>query len=61
LLAVSNAAAPGLILFRSGSWTENEIQGRLRAILTELSETEIAHSIVVIERDRVRRRTLPIG
>ena len=61
LLAVSNAAGPGLILFRSGSWTENEIQERLRAILTELSEAEIAHSIVVIERDRVRRGTLPIG
>ena len=61
LLAVSNAVGPGLILFRSGSWTESEIRGRLHALLTELSETEIAQSIVVIERDRVRRRSLPIG
>jgi len=61
LLAGSNAFGPGLILFRSGSWTESRVRERLHAILTELSETEIAHSIVVIERDRVRRRGLPIG
>jgi hypothetical protein len=30
-------------------------------VLRALSETDIAESITVVERDRIRRRRLPIG
>lgn len=61
LLAVAHASEPSLILFRHGNWTEAEIRNRLGEILATLTEADIAHSIVVVDRDRVRRRRLPIG
>jgi predicted nuclease of predicted toxin-antitoxin system len=61
LLAVARASEPGLILFRTGNWSEAEVRARLSEILTGLIEADIARSIIVVERDRVRRRRLPIG
>jgi predicted nuclease of predicted toxin-antitoxin system len=60
LLAVARASEPSLILFRSGDWTEAEIRKRLGEILASLTEADIAGSIIVVDRDRVRRRRLPI-
>ncbi len=60
LLTVAHASEPSLILFRHGNWTEAEVRKRLGEILATLTEADIAHSIVVVDRDRVRRRRLPI-
>ena len=61
LLAVARASEPSLILFRHGNWTEAEVCKRLGEILATLTAADIAQSIVVVDRDRVRRRRLPIG
>ena len=61
LLAVAHASEPSLILFRNGNWSEAEVRTRLSEILTTLTEEDIACSIIVVDRDRVRRRRLPIG
>jgi predicted nuclease of predicted toxin-antitoxin system len=61
LLAMARANEPSLILFRSGDWTECEVRTRLSDILAKLSEGDIARSIIVVDRDRVRRRRLPIA
>jgi predicted nuclease of predicted toxin-antitoxin system len=61
LLAVARASEPSLILFRNGNWSEAEVRTRLSEILATLTEADIARSIIVVDRDRVRRRRLPIG
>jgi predicted nuclease of predicted toxin-antitoxin system len=61
LLAVAHASEPSLILFRNGNWSEAEVRTRLSEILATLTEADIARSIIVVDRDRVRRRRLPIG
>ena len=61
LLAVASASEPSLILFRQGNWSEKEVRVRLNEILATLTEADIAQSIIVVDRDRVRRRRLPIG
>jgi predicted nuclease of predicted toxin-antitoxin system len=60
LLAVARATEPSLILFRNGDWTEGEVRRRLSDILGTLTEGDIACSIITVDRDRVRRRRLPI-
>jgi predicted nuclease of predicted toxin-antitoxin system len=61
LLAVARASEPSLILFRNGNWSEADVRIRLSEILATLTEADIARSIIVVDRDRVRRRRLPIG
>jgi predicted nuclease of predicted toxin-antitoxin system len=61
LLALAQAIEPSLILFRDGQWREAQIVVRMREILQALTEADIARSIIVVDRDRVRRRRLPIG
>ena len=60
LLAIARASEPSLILFRNGDWTEAEIRKRLGDLLATLTESDITRSIIVVDRDRVRRRRLPI-
>jgi predicted nuclease of predicted toxin-antitoxin system len=61
LPALAQATEPSLILFRHGNWSESEIIARLSQVLGSMDETEIQQSILVVDRDRVRRRRLPIG
>ena len=60
LLALGRASSPSLILFRGGDWSDPEVIDRLAAILAATSEADIEGSILVVERDRLRRRRLPI-
>ena len=60
LLALAGASEPSLILFRGGAWSDAEVIARMDGLLQGLSETDIEQSVVVIERERVRRRRLPI-
>jgi predicted nuclease of predicted toxin-antitoxin system len=61
LLALARTVEPSLILFRDGQWSEADVITRMRDVLFALSENEIAESIIVVDRDRVRRRRLPIA
>jgi predicted nuclease of predicted toxin-antitoxin system len=61
LLAVAQATEPSLILFRSGDWSEADVIVRTSEILKVLNETDIQQSILVVDRERIRRRRLPIG
>jgi predicted nuclease of predicted toxin-antitoxin system len=61
LLAVAQATEPSLILFRSGDWSEADVIARTSEILKVLNETDIQQSILVVDRERIRRRRLPIG
>ena len=60
LLALARATDPSLILFRDGNWSDAEVIGRMDSILRVLTADDLATSIVVVDRDRVRRRRLPI-
>lgn len=60
LLALVQAESPGLILFRGGNYSEQEAVERLRRVLERISTEELPKSIVVIEKERIRRRRLPI-
>jgi predicted nuclease of predicted toxin-antitoxin system len=60
LLALARATAPSLILFRGGDWSDADTITRMAEILVAVSEKEIEGSILVVERDRLRRRRLPI-
>ena len=61
LLAMSQADGPGLILFRSGDWGEQEAIDRLEVALQRIPEGDLPHSIIVVERLRLRQRRLPIS
>jgi predicted nuclease of predicted toxin-antitoxin system len=61
LLALTGATGPSLILFRGVDWSEAEVTARISEILAGLSEADLAQSILVIERNRMRRRRLPIA
>ena len=61
LLALSRASEPSVILFRDGNWSDVQIVARTAEILAALNESDIASSIIVVERDRIRRRRLPLG
>ena len=60
LLALARTTEPSLILFRDGNWSEADVVARLREVLQALSDDDIAQSVIVVDRDRVRRRRLPI-
>jgi predicted nuclease of predicted toxin-antitoxin system len=61
LLALSGASEPSLILFRGADWAEIIVIERMAAILRSLGAEEIEQSILVVDRDRIRRRRLPIA
>jgi predicted nuclease of predicted toxin-antitoxin system len=60
LLALTDATRPSLILFRGGDWSEAAVIARMAQVFDSLSETDIQQSLLVIERNRARRRRLPI-
>jgi predicted nuclease of predicted toxin-antitoxin system len=60
LLALSTADRPAVILFRGGDWSESETVERVEAVLAIVPESDLASSLVVIERARIRRRRLPL-
>jgi predicted nuclease of predicted toxin-antitoxin system len=60
LLAIHRAAAPGVILFRGGSYTDDEMLRLLDRVLAQSNPLDLEHSITVVDRARVRRHRLPI-
>jgi predicted nuclease of predicted toxin-antitoxin system len=61
LLALAGAEGPSLILFRGGDWSEHDVTARMQQLLRVMGESELAQSILVVDRIRVRRRRLPIA
>jgi predicted nuclease of predicted toxin-antitoxin system len=61
LLAIARATEPSVILFRDGDWSDADVVSRMREGLAALPDSDIAGSIIVVERERIRRRRLPIG
>ena len=61
LLSLAGTTDASLILFRNGNWSDAAVIARMTEILKALTPADIAGSIMVVERTRVRRRKLPIG
>ena len=60
LFALMRVESPGLILLRGGNYSEADSLDRLRRVLISVPQDELAKSIVVVDRERIRRRWLPI-
>ncbi len=60
LLAYSHTEGPGLILFRGGNYSEADALYYLRKVLASISPEVLCKSIVVIEKNRIRFRSLPL-
>lgn len=61
LIALQQADRPGVILFRGGSYSDREMLALLDRVLARAPTLDLEHSIVVVDRTRIRRRALPIG
>jgi predicted nuclease of predicted toxin-antitoxin system len=61
LLALAGAEGPGVILFRGGSYSDQEMLNLLDRALVTVTGTELERSITVVDRKRIRRRRLPIS
>jgi predicted nuclease of predicted toxin-antitoxin system len=53
-------SGPGLILLRGGNYSEPESIECLRCVLFALNHDELPKSVVVVDRERIRRRWLPV-
>jgi predicted nuclease of predicted toxin-antitoxin system len=60
LLALAGSDSPAIILFRGGSYSESEMLSLLSSVLKTVDWKELASSIVVVDRHRIRRRPLPL-
>jgi predicted nuclease of predicted toxin-antitoxin system len=60
LLALSTADRPAVILFRGGDWSGSAAIERLKDAFVAVPVSEVASSLVVIEKTRIRRRALPL-
>lgn len=60
LLALTQEEGPGTILFRGGDYNREQALMLLSRVLELIPLNELASSIIVIERERIRRRRLPI-
>ena len=61
LLALAEASSPSLILFRGGAWSESDVIERTGQVLPVAASLGPAGFILVVDRDRVRLRRLPIS
>jgi len=60
LLAITRASGPGLILFRGGNYSDQETFEGMDRVLETINPENLATSIVVIEKKKIRRRPLPL-
>ncbi len=59
LLALSAASEPSLILFRGGNWSDGDVVKRIGQLLAAYSADDLISCIIVVDRNRIRRRKLP--
>lgn len=60
MLALTQADGPGVVLFRGGNYSEAEARYLLGKVLETVEEEQLAHSVTVVDRRRIRRTRLPI-
>jgi predicted nuclease of predicted toxin-antitoxin system len=60
LLAITRANGPGLVLFRGGNYSDQEVFERMERVLEATTPENLATSIVIIEKQKIRRRPLPL-
>jgi len=60
LLAALGSTSPGLMLLRGGNYSESESRDYVRRVLMSIPQTELCRSIIVVDRERIRRRWLPV-
>jgi predicted nuclease of predicted toxin-antitoxin system len=60
LLAITRAEGSGLILFRGGNYSDQETFEGMERVLEIITPENLASSIVVIEKQKIRRRPLPL-
>ena len=60
LLAIARAEGPGLILFRGGNYSNQETFKGMDRVLETITPENLANSIVVVEKQKIRRRPLPL-
>lgn len=60
IIALSGRDAPGLILFRGGSLTDEQMLLSLQTALTHVSADELGRSVVVVDRGSLRVAPLPL-
>ena len=61
LLALSSAHNPGLILFRGGNYSEDEMRALLRRVLEQIEPDVLKRAICVVDKTRIRITRLPVG
>lgn len=61
ILALSAAEGPGLILFRGGTYTDEEMRGLLERVLEAVEPEALENSICVVDKQRVRITRLPLS
>ncbi len=60
LLALSGASGPGIILFRGGNYSDQEMCDLLTRVLQEVTPTALPTTICVVDKKRIRITSLPI-
>jgi hypothetical protein len=61
MLALSGAEGPGVILFRGGNYSDNEMCGLLERVLEEVPPEVLERSVSVVDQKRIRITQLPLG
>jgi predicted nuclease of predicted toxin-antitoxin system len=61
LLAMMQAMEPGLILLRGGNYSEPESLECVRRVLMAVPQDELSTSVIVVDRESIRRRRLPVA
>ena len=60
IIALSGLDGPGLVLFRAGNITDNQMLALLRRVLAETTPESLPRSVVVVDEYTMRIATLPI-
>jgi predicted nuclease of predicted toxin-antitoxin system len=60
LLALSSEHGPGIILFRGGNYSDQEMRSLLDRVLREVPEDKLRQSVCVVDKKRVRITPLPL-
>ncbi len=60
IAALSGRAGPGLVLFRAGNVSDQEMLNLLRRVLAELPIERLSRCVVVVDEYAIRVSALPI-
>ena len=60
IVALSGRAQPGLILFRAGGLSDEQMLGLLQTVIDTVSAEQLQRSVVVADRTSLRVASLPL-